>query len=102
MIVPADAAQISPAIRYPTPGLAVALDPDIPPSRQRIRLLADGTRTARWRLDGKPLPGSDWAPWPGRHVLALVDAGGAVLDEVRFAVRGAVVRERQKLKSSAD
>ena len=27
------------------------------------------------------------APWPGRHALELVDAGGAVLDEVRFTVR---------------
>ena len=96
VIVPADAAQIGPAIRYPTPGMVVALDPDIPPSRQRIRLLADGARTARWRLDGKPLSGDDWAPWPGRHALALVDATGAVLDEVRFEVRGAVVRAGQK------
>jgi penicillin-binding protein 1C len=95
VIVPAEAAQISPAIRYPTPGMVVALDPDIPPSRQRIRLLADGVRAARWRLDGKPLPGNDWAPWPGRHALALVDARGAVLDQVRFEVRGAVVRARQ-------
>ncbi|MDB5756744.1 MAG: penicillin-binding protein, partial [Burkholderia sp.] len=92
----ADAARISPAIRYPTPGLVVALDPDIPPSRQRIRLQADGVRAPRWRVDGKPLPNDDWAPWPGRHALTLVDAGGAVLDEVRFEVRWAVVRAAQK------
>ena len=96
VIMRADAAQISPAIRYPTPGMVVALDPDIPPSRQRIRPVADGAGVARWRLDGKPLPGSDWAPWPGRHALALVDAGGKVLDEVHFEVRGAVVREGRK------
>ncbi|MDB5760531.1 MAG: penicillin-binding protein, partial [Burkholderia sp.] len=92
----ADAARISPSIRYPTPGLVVALDPDIPPSRQRIRLQADGIRAPRWRLDGKPLPNDDWAPWPGQHALALVDAGGAVLDEVRFEVRGAVIKAAQK------
>jgi len=98
VIVPADAAQLSPAIRYPTPGMVVALDPDIPPSRQRIRLLADGVGVgaARWRLDGKPLAGDDWAPWPGRHALVLTDAGGKVLDEVRFEVRGAVLREGRK------
>ena len=96
VIVLAQAAQIRPAIRYPSPGMVVALDPDIPPSRQRIRLLAEGAREARWRLDGKPLPANDWAPWPGRHALALVDAGGKVLDEVRFEVRGAVVRGREK------
>ena len=102
LIVPAQSAQIRAAIRYPTPGLVVALDPDIPPSRQRIRLSAQGARLARWRLDGKLLPGPvdqsghDWAPWPGAHTLALVSADGAVLDEVRFEVRGAVVRGRQK------
>jgi penicillin-binding protein 1C len=49
-------------------------------------------RGAAWRLDGKrlgaarPLP---WAPWPGHHVLVLVDAKGAPLDTVSFDVRGA-------------
>jgi penicillin-binding protein 1C len=82
--------------------LVVALDPDIPPSRQRIRLSAQGARQARWQLDGKLLTGAvdqrghDWAPWPGSHTLALLGADGAVLDEVRFEVRGAVVRGRQK------
>jgi penicillin-binding protein 1C len=32
----------------------------------------------------------NWLPWPGRHTLALVDGGNAVLDQVRFEVRGAV------------
>nr|MDP9123939.1 hypothetical protein [Pseudomonadota bacterium] len=48
-----------------------------------------------WRLDGqrlgaaKPLP---WSPWPGHHVLELVDAKGGVLDTVSFDVRGAQAR----------
>jgi penicillin-binding protein 1C len=102
LIVTAQPDRIRPAIRYPTPGLLVALDPDIPPARQRMRLAAQGVDRAYWRLDGKPLPGADsradydWQPWPGRHTLALLDAHGAVLDEVRFEVRGAVARVANK------
>ncbi|HEY0823831.1 MAG TPA: hypothetical protein VGD76_08595, partial [Ramlibacter sp.] len=45
--------------------------------------------------DGKELArGAEaaWLPWPGRHVLQLVDASGRVADEVRIEVRGAGVR----------
>jgi len=101
LIVTARPDRIRPAIGYPTPGLLVALDPDIPPARQRMRLAAQGVGRAYWRLDGKTLPGAgrtdyDWPPWPGRHTLALLDAGGAVLDEVGFEVRGAMVRQAGK------
>ena len=72
----------------------VALDPDIPPAVQRLRFetVAPAPAGAAWRLDGKrlgaarPLP---WSPWPGHHVLELVDAKGGVLDAVSFDVRGA-------------
>ncbi len=74
----------------------VALDPDIPPAVQRLRFEAVAPpRGASWRLDGKrlgpamPLP---WLPWPGHHVLELVDARGAPLDTVSFDVRGAQAR----------
>jgi penicillin-binding protein 1C len=102
LIVIAQPDRIRPVIRYPTPGLLVALDPDIPPARQRMRLAAQGVGRAYWRLDGKPLSSAagradyDWQPWPGRHALALLDAHGAVLDEVQFEVRGAVVRQARK------
>ena len=33
-----------------------------------------------------------WSPWPGRHVLELVDADGNSTDTVHFEVRGAAVR----------
>lgn len=105
------------AIRYPTAGMLVALDPDIPPERQRIRFQAAGLTSGAWRLDGKPLTATDaapkngkkkngrqapaqnqqlaldWMPWPGRHVLELLDDKQTVLDQVRFEVRGAVERE---------
>jgi penicillin-binding protein 1C len=72
----------------------IALDPDMPPAVQRLRFeaVAPAPAGAWWRLDGRrlaaarPLP---WAPWPGHHELALLDAKGAVLDTVTFDVRGA-------------
>ncbi|MDF1482665.1 penicillin-binding protein 1C [Extensimonas sp. H3M7-6] len=91
------AAQATARITAPAPGSIIALDPDIPPARQRLQLHAAGPGSARlqWRLDGKPLGRGarlSWLPWPGRHVLQLADAQGRVLDELRFEVRGAGVR----------
>ena len=89
--------QATARITAPTPGSIIALDPDVPPARQRLQLRAAGPGSARaqWRLDGKPLGRGarvSWLPWPGRHVLQLADAQGGVLDELRFEVRGAEVR----------
>ncbi len=79
-------------IQSPSNGLIVALDPDIPPSLQRIPITAKGARTdARLRLDGQVLgPATEpilWAPKAGAHQLALVDERGATLDRVLFTVR---------------
>jgi penicillin-binding protein 1C len=30
-----------------------------------------------------------WLPWPGRHVVQIVNAQGQLLDEIRIEVRGA-------------
>src|SRR5450830_1281384 len=94
--------EIAPAITYPTPGMLVAIDPDIPPAHQRLRFTAQGVKQGVWLLDGKPLPkaagkksselGYDWMPWPGKHKLVLQGANGAVLDQLQFEVRGALVR----------
>ena len=84
-------------IASPVSGTIIALDPDIPPARQRLRFEASAHPSGmalRWRLDGKPVArGAQWAwlPWPGRHVVQLTDARGRVLDEVRIEVRGAGV-----------
>jgi penicillin-binding protein 1C len=101
------------AIAYPTSGMLSALDPDIPPQRQRIRFRAQGAPVgSRWVLDGKTIPESmrvagaqrellaDWMPWPGKHQLVLQDSAGAQLDSVRFEVRGAVERAQLKEKSA--
>ncbi|MBT9513910.1 MAG: penicillin-binding protein 1C [Acidovorax sp.] len=80
-------------ITAPAPGTVIALDPDIPPARQRLQFTATGSQLL-WRLDGKPLgrgPRVAWLPWPGRHVVQITDAAGQVLDEIRIEVRGAGV-----------
>ena len=121
LITTAKSDDISIAIRYPTPGMLVALDPDIPPERQRLRFAADGLTNGVWRLDGKLLglpklavnvakkghkpiiqPSQqlafDWMPWPGRHTLELLDSNHVVVDQVRFEVRGAVEKAPAQLQ----
>ena len=81
----------------PTTGTIIALDPDIPPNRQRVSFAAEGQHL-RWLLDGKPLAkgnSAQWMPWPGRHVVQIVDSRGTVLDEVKLEVRGAGVLGKQ-------
>ena len=81
-------------ILSPTHGSIIALDPDIPPQRQRLTLQARGPHV-RWRLDGQPLAQGNqalWLPWPGRHTLQITNAQGKVLDEVQLEVRGAGVK----------
>ena len=77
-------------------GTIIALDPDIPPNRQRVSFQAEGQNVA-WLLDGKPFAkgnAAKWLPWPGRHVVQLVDAKGVKLDEIKLEVRGAGVRSK--------
>ena len=80
-------------ITSPTTGTIIALDPDIPPNRQRVSFSAEGNNL-RWLMDGKVFAkgtSAQWLPWPGRHVVQIVDAKGQVQDEVRLEVRGAGV-----------
>jgi penicillin-binding protein 1C len=84
------------AIAAPVDGTLVALDPDVPPARQKMTFRT-GLRDAglRWRLDGRYIgvgPQVEWSLWPGRHRLELADRRGAILDAVAFEVRGADVR----------
>ncbi len=94
----ADSWQI-PRIAYPPAGTIIVLDPDIPAANQLVFFAAEngGSSDLRWQLNGELLPpgeeGRRWAPRPGRHVLALVDATGNVRDQISFAVRGNYIRE---------
>jgi len=84
-------------ITAPTSGTIIALDPDIPPNRQRVSFAAEGAKL-RWLMDGKVFakgPSAQWLPWPGRHVVQITGERGEVLDEVRLEVRGAGVKESQ-------
>ena len=84
-------------ITSPTSGTIIALDPDIPPNRQRVSFSAEGQNVS-WLLDGKPFAKGNtaqWLPWPGRHVVQLVDAKGLRLDEIKLEVRGAGVKSAQ-------
>jgi penicillin-binding protein 1C len=80
-------------IAYPTAGSIIALDPDIPPQRQRVplRLSAPAERGASWRMDQTILGKADgkmlWLPQPGQHVLSLINAKGEIVDSVNFQVR---------------
>lgn len=90
-IVLQEPAQTTPKIAYPAEGGIIALDPDIPGDLQRVSFaITPESGSASWRLDGQPLTLTDgrWQPRRGRHVLALRDAAGQVIDEVRFVVRG--------------
>jgi penicillin-binding protein 1C len=82
-----------PRIESPVAGSAFAIDPDIPPANQRIPFATSGDAARlRWRLDGRDAGEAVdrlWRPEAGRHRLALVDGGGAVVDQVAFEVRGA-------------
>ena len=83
-------------ITAPADGSIIAIDPDIPPNRQRVRFEAEG-RGLQWRIDGKPFARGNcaqWLPWPGRHLVELADADGEVLDRLRIEVRGAGVVAR--------
>lgn len=102
-------AVMAPSIVYPTPGMLVAIDPDIPPAHQRLRFVAQGAVQGRWLLDGKPLPGTDgakkaddlgydWMPWPGRHKLVLQSHDGKTLDQLQFVVRGALEQPTRRKK----
>jgi penicillin-binding protein 1C len=85
-------------IALPVGGTIVAIDPDIPPQQQRMTFRASSTSpNVEWRLDGQALGRGakiDWPVWPGKHELELRDRAGALIDQVRFEVRGATVQAR--------
>jgi penicillin-binding protein 1C len=79
-------------IRAPRDGSLLALDPDVPDTRERMLFEVEAPdATLAFVLNGQRL-GSAGAPmlWSlvkGRHTLALVGADGTTLDSVAFSVR---------------
>ena len=81
-----------PRIINPVAGSVYAIDPDIPPDRQRLAVGVSGEVTAhRLLLDKRDLGAADSQPQilapPGQHRLRLVDVGGRVVDQVLFTIR---------------
>jgi len=83
-------------IEQPADGALLALDPDIPPARQWLRLQAraeTGGDTGRllWRVNGRVIgegTSARWQPTPGSHRVELADAAGRRLDVVQITIRG--------------
>jgi penicillin-binding protein 1C len=80
-------------IESPADGMIIALDPDIPPPRQRVLISVRGARPSmRLVLNGEPLGTANsqqlWPPRPGSYHLTLEDDTGRPLDTVLFRVRG--------------
>jgi len=102
-IAPDAAAESAPRITSPVDGTIIAIDPDIPPGSQRVRFEADG-RALQWRIDGKPFSrgsSAQWLPWPGRHVVELIDSRGRLADSIRIEVRGAGVATGARVPRNA-
>ncbi|MFO1338317.1 MAG: penicillin-binding protein 1C [Burkholderiaceae bacterium] len=94
-------------IAQPIDKTVFALDPDIPPAAQRLRLVpAPGLpRGWRWRLDGRVLGAATataCSPWPGSHRLELLDTQGQPRETVGFEVRGAAARAQRPSRTSAN
>ena len=96
---PAGAVVPSSAVRIAAPveGTIVAVDPEVPPSAQRVGLVASAADPSlSWAVDGRVVGAASgpalWEPVSGQHVVALVDGAGRTRDAVRFSVRGGVRR----------
>ncbi|RMX00155.1 penicillin-binding protein 1C [Allofranklinella schreckenbergeri] len=86
-------------ILEPADGTILALDPDIPPTNQMLRI-ASNHPAPSWWLNGQRVSGLQpghrhwyWPPTPGRHTIELRSASGQrVIDRVRIEVRGASLK----------
>jgi penicillin-binding protein 1C len=88
----------APRITSPADNSIIAIDPDIPRSKQRVSFEASHAGAgARWILDGREIgPAASpcmWEPQPGPHMLGLMSAGGHLDQKVEFSVRGSASTE---------
>ena len=94
-IVVTDPAEARPRLLSPADSSVIALDPDIPPMRQRVAIRARASVPGlSITIDNRPLATSQdagiatalWLPTPGVHIIALTD-GRHVFDRARISVR---------------
>ncbi len=88
-----DLEDANPRILSPTAGAIIALDPDIPPTAQKVVFEASqGARESHWILDHHELAPVRgvllWSPSPGAHTLAIATESGKPLQTIDFVVRG--------------
>lgn len=77
----------------PADGTIIALDPDIPATRQRITLTSgDSAQAACWEVNGEALgcnaDAVSWQPTQGNFVVRLLDKSGEERDRISIIVRG--------------
>jgi penicillin-binding protein 1C len=84
---------ITPKIIYPHEGSVLALDPDIPLSRQKVLLKASlNSKDYEWVLDGRSFGTLDeprfWGVERGHHLMEIRKIEATeVLDKIRFLVK---------------
>lgn len=93
-------------ILTPADGTIIALDPDIPPARQRVLLQSgDAAQAGCWTVNDEPLGCSvsplRWSPVAGDVVIRLLDASGKERDRATLVVRGSVKLASGAPESSA-
>lgn len=81
-----------PRITYPTDGMVVAHDPDIPSESEYLFFTGhDITADLKWYLNDKLLEvgkkSIKWKPVIGKYQLALISKSGKVIEKVNFEVR---------------
>jgi len=85
------ASTVYPKILYPSPGMVIAIDPDIPASRQKVFIETSAADTnQQLRIDDNALENvsrTSWTPVPGFHRISLIDKNGSVEDMIVFEVR---------------
>ncbi len=80
---------LQPYVSQPADGTNIALDPDIPPQNQMMRIAIAGKTTGLdLTLDNQPInPDQLWLPIPGSHFLTIRDSDQNLIDQVKFSVR---------------
>jgi penicillin-binding protein 1C len=82
----------TPKILYPPNGLIVAVDPDIPPSKQRLLLRSNiQEQDIYWFLNGAKIGSATkdipWSPKIGKYKLSIGRDKNHPIDIVKFEVR---------------
>lgn len=83
-----------PRIAGPGNGAVLALDPDIPVSKQVVRFSANPMQAGtKWQINGQTQTAQAdgslrWMPVAGTHTIQLLDAQHKLLDETRLTLRG--------------